>query len=439
MPRLTKFRRLPRFFTREDGSMTLLALYVLGGALLVSSFAIDFAYLMSARTQLQVAADSAAHAALYYRERYSPDLARAKAVEIASHDMPASDYGTVLRASDVEFGYWDYATRTFVANQYATGAVRVRPSRAAATNNPVSTYLFKLLNRPEWDIKTEAVFVTYQPPCLREGLVAEGVVDIQSNNGFSSGFCVHSNTYVSLNSNNTFEPGTVVSMPDLDNLDMPKSGFKTNEGLDVALRKGHYRLRVLNKLNAVSDDLHAGFGPYVPDYITGLAPIYVDGNSSTDEAAFVEHRINRLSCGSAGKNAIPSGTHLKNMVIIATCPVHFGQGVLLENVVFLNTSTADKSFYSAKGIQLGVDDNCATGGGASLITFGGVEVAANLQLFGGQIIALRSIQFAANAEGIQGASMIAGGTISGTSNMDMGFCGSGMEANIEAPYFRLAY
>ena len=42
------------------------------------------------------------------------------------------------------------------------------------------------------------------------------------------------------------------------------------------------------------------------------------------------------------------------------------------------------------------------------------------------------------AEGIEGASMIAGGLISGTSNMSMGFCGKSVEG-YEAEYFRLAY
>jgi hypothetical protein len=38
-------------------------------------------------------------------------------------------------------------------------------------------------------------------------------------------------------------------------------------------------------------------------------------------------------------------------------------------------------------------------------------------------IAKGDVSFAANANGIEGASIIAGGQISGTSNMTMGFCG----------------
>ena len=59
---------------------------------------------------------------------------------------------------------------------------------------------------------------TYRPGCLREGFVADKMVDIQSNNGFESGFCIHSNVGISINQNNTFEAGTIVSMPSLNYL-----------------------------------------------------------------------------------------------------------------------------------------------------------------------------------------------------------------------------
>ena len=429
----SRTRRLTRFARSEDGGMTIFALYVLAGALMASAFAVDFAYLQSARTQLQVAADSAAHAALYYRETHTAAEAKDKAVEVARHDMPTEGFGTVLSADDIEFGYWDSAQRTFTANPYSVSAVRVSPARAQESGNPVTTFLFKLLNHAEWDIRAEAVFVTYRPPCMSEGFVAEGVVDIQSNNAYFDGFCLHSNTYVSINSNNFFEPGTVVSMPDLALLDIPKSGFDTNEGLQMALRRGYYRLRVLNKIDRIEADLTWGSGPYVPDYIYSPAPVHVAG-TTLDGADFTPNRINYVDC-SRGRVTIDG--HVKNLVIMANCELKFAQGALLENVVVFNGSTDAKSINSPNGFQVGLNDNCASGGGAQIITRGGMNVASSLQLYGSQLIALGDIEFAANAEGLQGASLIAGGIISGTSNMNMGFCGSGMEDNFTANYFRL--
>ena len=86
---------------------------------------------------------------------------------------------------------------------------------------------------------------------------------------------------------------------------------------------------------------------------------------------------------------------------------------------------------------MGVDDDCGTGGGAQIVTWGGVRVAANLEMYGSQIIAAGPIDFAANAGGIQGASLVSGATIDGTSNMSFGFCGTGMEDTFQAEYFRM--
>ena len=125
--------RIFRHLFRDDqGSMTVLSLYLLAGLMAVSALAIDFAYLLAARTQLQVAADAAAHAALYYREEETAHDAKLKAVELAQHSMPSANYGPVLRQEDVEFGHWDYASRVFTPDPYSTQAVRVRPGRTAA-------------------------------------------------------------------------------------------------------------------------------------------------------------------------------------------------------------------------------------------------------------------------------------------------------------------
>jgi len=109
-------------------------------------------------------------------------------------------------------------------------------------------------------------------------------------------------------------------------------------------------------------------------------------------------------------------------------------------VVIVNESTSAKSFNAASGIQIGRDDNCAEGGGAQLVTRGGIDIPAQLKMFGGQMIAAQDVAFTAEADGIQGASIISGGRIDGTANSVMGFCaGEGMEDNFEAEYFRLAF
>ena len=78
--------------------------------------------------------------------------------------------------------------------------------------------------------------------------LAEDVVEIQSNNSYFNGFCIHSNSWVEVNNNNFFEPGTIVSMPDMDDLVVPNDGLdeEKNEGLVDALREGKYRICLVN-------------------------------------------------------------------------------------------------------------------------------------------------------------------------------------------------
>ena len=62
---------------------------------------------------------------------------------------------------------------------------------------------------------------------------------------------------------------------------------------------------------------------------------------------------------------------------------------------------------------------------------------ANMAMFGGQLIARGNVDFAARADGIEGASIIAGGVIDGTSNSTMSRCNAGMEDNFRSPYYRM--
>ena len=400
MPRsLRIFRSLLTFRQTEDGSMTLLSLYILAGVMTVSAIAIDFSYLLSARNQLQVAADAAAHAALYLRETNSADQARSKAVQVAQYSMPEASYGAVLRPSDAEFGSWDYARKTFTPDPDSVSAVRVVPGRDATRG--------------------------------------EDAVDIQSNNGFSNGFCLHSNTYVSVNSNNTFEAGTVVSMPDKEDIDLPRSGFVSNEGLHAALRNGYYRLRVLRQMEDIYDDLYFAYGKFLPDYITSNVPLSLTKKKMTT-ADFISGRVHRVNC-SGQSLQIEAGSYLNKVVLVTDCAIKFGSNVTLEDAVVFTRSTDDKSISAASALQIGRNDHCAAGGGAQILTHGGLEVPSDLRFYGGQVIARLNVDFSANSGGIEGASIISGSTISGTSNMTMGFCGTGMEDNFAVPYFRLAY
>jgi hypothetical protein len=436
----TKFERpslaaAGRFLSTETGGITSLGLFMFVGTLMLGGYAIDTASGMAARTQLQVTADSAAHAALVTRERGTEAEAVARALAIAAANLPAEVYGPVIRPEDVTFGTWDVDANAFVPQPGSRSAVRVTARRNDERGNAQGTFLLNLVGVDAYDIERTAILTTYVPTCFREGFVAEGVVDMQSNNTFGNGFCIHSNDHVAFNNNNYFEPGTIVSMPNPDDIVLPNSGFSKNEGLSEALREGSYNIRILNRIDAIITGLANGDAEFLPAFINSGTAIRLS-DKRVDRSHFTEGRIHTYSCA-GGKLTIEAGSVLRNVILVTDCEVDFGNGVVLEDVVIATTNTSATSFTATSGLRVGRDDGCAQGGGAQLVTKGGMRFPAKLSLFGGQLLAAGDIDFAAEAYGVEGASMVAGGRIDGTSNTAMAFCGSGMESSFQAQYFRL--
>jgi Flp pilus assembly protein TadG len=430
------------FLRDESGAGTGFGLFITFTAFVMGGLALDVSNAISARTQLQVAADAAAHAALYTRDKHSEAEAREAALAVGDMNMRSAIYGQILADQNIEFGTWNQATHSFTPQPGARSAVRVVTQRRVDNGNGVRTFLLRLVGHDAWSIATPSVFITYQPACLREGFVAEGRIDIQSNNTFRSGFCLHSNSHVSLNQNNQFEPGTIVSMPDLAALDMPASGYEKNEGLELALRAGTMDIRILRELDTIIAGLKGGDRDYLPDYITSTIPIEITHtkNQALDLAAadLLPGRVYSITCTSNNGNIkLPGGTDLSDMVIVTNCPLQLGQNANLRNMVLATTNTDATSISGAADAIFGDEANCGSGG-AKILTKGGMRFASRLTMHGSQLIAAGSVQFAAQGAGIKGASVIAGDMIDGTSNMDMGLCGAFDGDGFYASYFRLA-
>ncbi|MAQ86481.1 MAG: hypothetical protein CMH12_25320 [Maritimibacter sp.] len=419
----------------ETGAMTIFGLQLFMCGLIFGGLAVDVGFAYKTRTELQVAADSAAHAALYIRQDSDAEEARAAAVAIAEAALNPLVYGDVLLPTDVQFGSWNRETQTFEIDDTSREAVLINTAQIAERTNAARSFLLNFVGIDHWDVNAMAVFETYVPACQREGFTAELEVDLQSNNHFKEGFCIHSNSYVHFNNNNTFEPGVIVSMPDLDDLDVPN--IDKNPGLAEALREKHFENRILNRILDIIAGLENGDPLYVPDYITNTIPIEIQTSQNVEAADFTPGRIHTTACTN-GTFKIKNNVLLQDVVLVTSCDVTFGSGVVLENVIIASKSTDVRSMSAANGIQVGRDDNCAEGGGAQLLTLGGMKFAAELKMFGGQLLAADDIEFEANANGIWGAAILSGGNIDGTSNAEMGFCGAGMEDNFEVPLFRLA-
>ncbi|MGB3316441.1 MAG: pilus assembly protein TadG-related protein, partial [Albidovulum sp.] len=186
----------PGFHADEHGGITVFSLQMFLAALMVGGLAVDFGNGVATKTQLQVASDAAAHAAIYTRELNSTDDARNKALEVAAYNMPSVKYGSVLSADDIVFGHWDSDTQSFTPDASSRDAVQVVSKRHAANGNGVTTYMMGLVGMSKLDVTSGTVFQTYYPSCFREGFVAKDRVEIQSGSHYGSGFCIHSQSYV---------------------------------------------------------------------------------------------------------------------------------------------------------------------------------------------------------------------------------------------------
>lgn len=428
--------RTNSFGAEEDGAGTAWSLMLLSVMAMLGGYAIDVSNVMTERTNLQMVSDAAAHAALVKREFGSVDDAKAAALDLASRNMPVDNYGNTVNIEEVIFGTWNDETKVFTPDASSRSGVRVIARQEQSNGNAVPVFLLQFVGLDDWDVATETTYITYHPTCLKEGFVAEDTVDIQSNNIFKNGFCIHSNNYVSLNSNNYFEPGTVVSMPDLDDIELPNSGYKTNTGLKDALREGSWNIRIVERIDDIITGLQTANPQYVPDYITNTVPLVLSV-TTIGATTMVPGRMYTRTCSGNQSLTVASNVILRNVVLVTNCAIRFNSGSALEDAIIATTNIGAKSIAAPSGMRIGKNDNCAAGGGAQVLTMGSFEVASGLQMFGGQILAKNDIQFAANANGIKGAAMVAGGTISGTSNMAMGYCGSGMEDNFHANYFKM--
>lgn len=437
-----------RFRRHQDGGLTVVNLFFLSVLAILGGVAIDVASVVSARTQLQATADAAAHAALVEREFHTSQEATDKALAVALQNMPQGSFGDVLTQQNITFGDWDRETRVFTADVNSSDAVLVTTERLEQNGNAVTTFLLQFVGLWDWDVRTSAVFETFIPTCLLEGFVAESVIDIQSNNSYFNGFCLHSNSHVAINNNNFFESGTVVSMPDSNDLvvDITGSGEDKNEGLEDALREGKWIIKILNRIDMIAEGLQDRQSRYARDYTNNFNVIQIDvdmpslkqGNKYVIEPNDLQKgRVYKVTCDKLDLVNKGSGV-FDGIVLIADCPIEISGGLVFTDTVILTTYAGAGALKSPANIVLGDNDGCASGGGAQFLTKGDVDFSAGVALYGSQIIAGGDVKFTSNADGLQGASIVAGGRIDSTSNMNFAFCGSGMEHSFLAEYFRLA-
>jgi hypothetical protein len=434
---------LRRFVRCESGSMTIHGLFTFAACCAIGAIGLDVTHIYAARTQLQVAADLAAHAALYQRyQGRSPTDARSDAIAAVQYGMPRTSYGDVITPTDIRFGNYAAATRTFTPTATSStalpAAVEVRTSQAG--DNPVATFLFRIVGVNEMDVSARALFVATGDPCDRtQGLFAIGEVTPNSNNFYSGSFCVHSQTRVGEQNEPNYAPGSSVSAPNMASLTCQNKCTSFNN----ARRTGSYDLNQrLNPLRLSGTlatetraDLLADVRAAMPNWDwngisqTIEAPALPTGSGIISPSS-VNNRVVYYDCRSSGGSAPLDGTYRKTVLLLHGCAASL-KDVTLEDSIVYTTNTDPRNSIAVHGsgsLMLGTDNNCDGSGSAAILTRGGFDAPAKLKFEGGTVLALGNVKFAAQfgyahkGDAGQGVSIVSGGTIDPTSNNNFIAC-----------------
>ena len=421
-PALRRLRRAVR------GGVTVWMVFWSVAFLLLGGIAVDGAKAWRMRTALQAVADASSHAGAMLLPAGDLDAVARAAIDRATALMPPERFGTVLRAEDVEIGRWDNAAQTLLLSDPAPDTVRVRLSRTEAGGNPEPTMMLRLGGMLGWDVSVSSTArargESKEPDsCWRNGLIARGVVDSQSNNVYRK-VCIHGEAGVKVSSNSSFSDNTVVSMPDLGLLQLPASGFDSNVGLAESLQT-------------------AERDPWIVDYVDEMiyairdnSPTVWVPNGLFDPRSAAAGAVYWVYCvGSGGTLDIPPDTTLRDTTILTNCAIRFRKSVVLINTLIGTTGDrmggADGAVVAVddtttvsgtQELRLGLKDGCTPGGGARLLIDGDFKNPAKLRINGSQIIASGDVDIAAQGESIEGLSVYAGGDIDITSNNFFALC-----------------
>jgi len=150
-----KRRSRERRSRRRRGATLVLSALLIVAMLGVVAFAVDMGCIMLVRTQLQVAADSAAMAAAAHLGRPFEEIL-ASADEYAGYHF-AGGKPVDVEASDVELGFWDSATRAFTPCDEMGNAVRVTARRDASAGGEAPLFFARLFGNHSFRMSASAV------------------------------------------------------------------------------------------------------------------------------------------------------------------------------------------------------------------------------------------------------------------------------------------
>lgn len=212
-----------RFAADEDGSITIWNITWLMVFVIMAGLAIDTTNARRVETIMASTADVAAlagvmelpmpHLTLPYSSAMELPIEVA-AIDFAQQNMPVAQHGEYLKNSDIFVGNWNFETRDFTWGPQPdkpVNAVQVWLSRTQDKSNPLATLMLRTIGLTDLNLSTTTTAVASVPNCYQNGIVAEGRLNLASNNKIFSGVCLHGQGGIHINNNNWWWPDTTVS------------------------------------------------------------------------------------------------------------------------------------------------------------------------------------------------------------------------------------
>ncbi len=461
--------RLAAFGRDEDGAAMMWNLFWSVAFILLAGLAVDTANAHRIRMALQVTADSAALAALAARDSNSlyqdytgdapSDDPEARGVDaalrMARQIMATQRHGSVLQPTDITFGSYT------LEEGFTPGSgnfARVITRRAADNGNAVGTFFLKVLNvLPSWDVAAVSIAERYRAACALDGVITKDRIDFQSNNTFGNDICLHGSNGIEANQNNLYEDGVIVSMADLSTLVVPGGDLSKNIGLAEALREAHIEPHLANAVEEIIDGLvtlDLSTDPEL-DYLPLAVAAAVENrtaqvidtvggktltNKNFDALVMAPGNVYSVSCGGKGTLNLrgnSGGSAIEDVIVVTNCDITFDKNTVVRNAMIATTSTSAKSVQGSSGVKIGAPDNCAPGGGAQILTNGGMYFAAKMEFHGSQLVAAGPVKMAAQVDGLSGTSIQSRGRVDMASNNSLALCDGDVDEVIPLRYYRL--
>lgn len=402
----------PAFFRDEDGTVSLYGIYISVAMIGIAGYAIDSNNAFQVQSNLRTATEAAALAAI--DELGNPQAGVEAALSYAALNADPQSHGAAVTAEDVDFGNWNGFTRTFTINGFPSNAVRVSARRTTERGNAVGYDLMRLLGTGSYNVTADSIAVGLAN-CAGGGLFSVGAAEVWNSNEFYSGFCLYSDTSVTLGNTNIFPYGSNIVLPDTTQF---WQGIG-NLGASQALLQGERDLDVLAQVDTVTAQMQDGALPaYLPDWIT-RGPVYL--SRIKPRTPLQPNTFYRVS----GHVSLGANRDLTDIAIAATGNIETGSNVDMKNV-FL-TAYGDISFNSNN--DFGETDYC-NGGTYDIHLFarGNISFGSNNRMRGMLMAAKGDITMLNNLAGLSSVHAEAGGITYLKNASEMDSCAAALQS-----------